>query len=175
MSSHPSLGKRLARAREDAGLDQDMAAQAVGMHPVTLSRYENDKRPAPAEVRQKLAVLYGLPDDTFDDAPAMQQPAATGPAGQIATREIPLHVLTYWRGIIETEHRHLTGLTQSMAAMLDMLRDTTQGIGGFIDSGVLPMPSPDPEAQALVDRARTRAHQELARMQTPPRQTAEGA
>lgn len=67
-----SLGRRLARAREDAKLEQEDAASAVGIHAVTLSRYENGKRPVPAAVRRKLAVLYGLSPNTFEDAPADQ-------------------------------------------------------------------------------------------------------
>jgi DNA-binding transcriptional regulator YiaG len=52
-----SRGKLLQRAREDAGLDQDEAGEAIGRTRVTLSRWENGW-PVPADMALSLLNLY---------------------------------------------------------------------------------------------------------------------
>jgi hypothetical protein len=68
--------------------------------------------------------------------------AVTGGPG-VTTVELPLHQLTYWRGIVESEWRHLGNTSRALEALLGMLNDATRGIGSFVKSGVLPEPTSD--------------------------------
>jgi len=78
-----SYGKRLSLARREKGFGQDELAEKVGVHPKTISRWENDKqqpngaqedrllevlevtrdylRGRTSSVREAPAVAYGLP------------------------------------------------------------------------------------------------------------------
>jgi transcriptional regulator with XRE-family HTH domain len=132
----------MRRAREDAGVEQRDAAARAGIHAVTLSKYENDKRPAPPEVRRKLAEFYGLPGNAFEAPPAMQE---AGEEDGMPTRAIPLHVLTYWRGRVEEQvgrfqdvGQQITTATESLRSLLGMLERATDGVTEFLDGGVLP-------------------------------------
>lgn len=58
MSGRERDGKYWKRRREDAGLEQADAAERVGLHRVTLSRYERNIATIPGEVREKLERLY---------------------------------------------------------------------------------------------------------------------
>lgn len=53
-----TLGKRLRKAREQAKLTQEEAAQQLGITNVVLSRYENDRRRPDPETMRKLADCY---------------------------------------------------------------------------------------------------------------------
>jgi transcriptional regulator with XRE-family HTH domain len=166
----------LARAREDAGLEQEDVAQRIGVHAVTLSRYENDKRPVPPDVLAKLAAIYGLPGNAFDQ-PTVVPPPESGEVPMVA---LPLHVLTYWRGRVEEQVNTLQGVGQqiqtlgdSLRAMKDMLERATDGVSGLLDSGVLPQP-PGPGGAPLIttDEVRRRVAERQAQLEREARESA---
>lgn len=130
----------MQRAREDAGYEQEEAAERLGVHAVTLSRYENGKRPIPDEVRAKMRSLYRV----------SAKPRSAKQPAEAPTVAIPLHVLTYWRGRVEEQVASVSGVARSLAALQGMLERATAGMTELVDSGVLPAPHPD---VALVEQA----------------------
>jgi transcriptional regulator with XRE-family HTH domain len=60
MSSLSAASINWKRAREDAGLEQAEAALTLGIHRVTLGRYENGHAQPPAELIERMRALYGL-------------------------------------------------------------------------------------------------------------------
>lgn len=58
-----SFGQRILAARKERGLGQDEVASAVGVHPKTISRWENDKQPADLEHVERLASVLGVSVD----------------------------------------------------------------------------------------------------------------
>lgn len=128
-------------------MDQEAAATALGIHAVTLSRYENGKRPVPDAVRVALAELYGLPGNAFDDS-AMQQ-TDTGDAGYAAGDDgglvpVPATTLAYWRGRFDTMADWAHALDTMMQAQREQFARFTQGVADFRESGVLPPAPPRP-------------------------------
>lgn len=65
-----AAGKQWQRWREDAGLDQDEAAEIAGTSRGSLSRYETGKRPMPRGVAEKLAVAYGVTSVARETTPS---------------------------------------------------------------------------------------------------------
>lgn len=55
-----SLGSRLREARKSRGFDQKALAEAIGVHPKTVSRWENDAQPPEGEAVELLARLLGV-------------------------------------------------------------------------------------------------------------------
>jgi Zn-dependent peptidase ImmA (M78 family)/transcriptional regulator with XRE-family HTH domain len=55
------LGLRLRRAREEAGLTQSAAAEALGLSPPAVNQYEAGKRGVDALTLERLGRLYGVP------------------------------------------------------------------------------------------------------------------
>lgn len=58
-----TLGKRLIAARERNGMQQNEAANALGMSNVVLNRYEKDERRPEPDTLRKLADFYGVTAD----------------------------------------------------------------------------------------------------------------
>ncbi len=56
-----SFGQRLRRLRKNKGLTQAELAYRVGMHELSISRYELDKRQPQVEEVRKLAEALGVP------------------------------------------------------------------------------------------------------------------
>jgi transcriptional regulator with XRE-family HTH domain len=52
------LGSNIQKARKAAGLSQEAAAEALGVHFTTLSRWENGRQGIPADMLRRLAHLY---------------------------------------------------------------------------------------------------------------------
>ena len=57
------LGKRLKKARTDAGLRQEQVAEAIGTHAVTVSKYERGVHDPNTELLREMASLYGVSVD----------------------------------------------------------------------------------------------------------------
>ena len=55
-----ALGKTLQRAREDAGLEQSEAAEKLGVHYTTISRWENGRQKVPEAQLKSMVNLYGI-------------------------------------------------------------------------------------------------------------------
>ena len=58
-----TLGVRLKEARRRAGFSQEEAAEAVGVHPITISKYERDIQDPNTDALVGLARLYGVTVD----------------------------------------------------------------------------------------------------------------
>ena len=54
------LADRLKAAREAAGLSQQQAGEASGVHHVSIARFETDKRVPTLAALYKLAAAYGV-------------------------------------------------------------------------------------------------------------------
>lgn len=67
MTYATSLGERLRLARENAGLSQQAAAQAMGIDRVNLSYWETEKRTPGSKQLQQLARTYGMTVATLLD------------------------------------------------------------------------------------------------------------
>ncbi|HAJ60403.1 MAG TPA: hypothetical protein DCP31_14985, partial [Cyanobacteria bacterium UBA8543] len=61
MLSYERLGDRLRLAREQTGMSQTEAAQALGITSAALSQYEKGKRRVEALLLEELSQLYGVP------------------------------------------------------------------------------------------------------------------
>jgi transcriptional regulator with XRE-family HTH domain len=99
MSNHDE-GRVWKRRREDAGFEQDEVADLLGIHRVTLSRYESGARALPPLVKEALGALYSIREHAKSPAPP------------------PLS--DYWRGVLyaaeamaETTHRLLKEARQA--------------------------------------------------------------
>jgi hypothetical protein len=153
-------------------------ATDAGVDPSTLHGFVkpgSESRPK-AKVLGPLLAFVG---DRMRSAANGDRPVHVSDDG--ATVTLPLHQLTYWRGIVESEVRHLSGVGKSLEALLGMLHDATRGLSGFVDSGVLPGPDDDltpaerarmAELRAMVDERR---RQEAAANETPPGRAGGGA
>ncbi len=53
----------LEAARKNAGYTQEEAAQLIGIHSQSLSKYENDSTNLTFGIAEKLCKLYGFPMD----------------------------------------------------------------------------------------------------------------
>ena len=62
-----SFGQRLRRLRKNKGLTQAELAYRVGMHELSISRYELDKRQPKVEEVRKLAEALGVPQSELLD------------------------------------------------------------------------------------------------------------
>lgn len=56
----PGLAGKLKAAREAAGLSQQQAAEASGVHNISISQFENDVRTPSVATLYKLAAAYGV-------------------------------------------------------------------------------------------------------------------
>jgi putative transcriptional regulator len=66
----PTTGDRLRAARSAAGLSQAELARKAGVHKLTVSQVETDRRPASDLLLVKLAAALGRrPDALFPDLP----------------------------------------------------------------------------------------------------------
>ena len=63
-----SFGQRLRRLRKSKGLTQAELAYRVGMHELSISRYELDKRQPQVEEVRKLAEALGVPQSELLEA-----------------------------------------------------------------------------------------------------------
>lgn len=161
-------GLRLQRAREDAGLGQEEAAQLLGVSKVTLSRRENGKAPVDAAEGARMLSLYarharpGAPAPADTDVAHATPAPATGPAGPPPPNGV--HAPSYWRGRMEGAQR-AAALVRGLATTIEHAAVSLEGdVRGIIDSGLLndtgaapttldPTPSPEvmAEARRLLD------------------------
>ena len=58
-----TIGKRIAIARNAAGLNQDQVAEAINVHKQTISRWKSGKRVPNGEEIRALAVVLGCSGD----------------------------------------------------------------------------------------------------------------
>ena len=58
-----TLGTRLKNARRIRGLSQEQVAEMIGMHPVTISKYERDLQDPATNALKAMANLYGVSAD----------------------------------------------------------------------------------------------------------------
>lgn len=100
---HASEGVFWQRAREDAGLEQQAAAQQLAIHPVTLSRYETGAREIPRDVVERMTRLYRV-------APAP-----------------PMESLAYWSGRQDQMLEHLKRMVEEQTRLADDLRRAAFG------------------------------------------------
>ena len=72
------LGERLREARRQAGLRQEQVAEAIGSHPVTISKYERGVQDPSTDLLSAMARLYQvsldwlLAHDLLDPDPDLQ-------------------------------------------------------------------------------------------------------
>jgi transcriptional regulator with XRE-family HTH domain len=71
----PTLGELLRRARKAAGKEQGDLATAMGVHPKTISRWENDKQLPERQHFPILARELGVPETYFQQL-RVREPAA---------------------------------------------------------------------------------------------------
>jgi transcriptional regulator with XRE-family HTH domain len=76
--SNIQTGREWQRRREDAGLEQDQAAESLGIHRVTLSRYESGQRAIPPRVVREMGRLYGI-----SAAPVARETTPTDPVAAL--------------------------------------------------------------------------------------------
>jgi transcriptional regulator with XRE-family HTH domain len=133
------IGPRLQRARERAGLTQEAAATALGVHVVTLSRWEGDKQGVKAGPLQQMAELYGVPVGALvdpgregsDSAQAVSENvprgayAASGREGRDVLRDLRLAQNDVARNLIElgASDELLAEATRLFADMASAVRD----------------------------------------------------
>ena len=82
-----NLGEVLARARRQAGLSQEEAAEAVGLNRVVLSYYESGRRQPPLGTLIALARLYGVSLPALLEG--LEEPMSAQPASEILYRAAP--------------------------------------------------------------------------------------
>ena len=82
-----NLGEILARARRQAGLSQEEAAEAVGLNRVVLSYYESGRRQPPLGTLLALARLYGVSLPALLEG--LEGPMSAQPASEILYRAAP--------------------------------------------------------------------------------------
>lgn len=70
-----ALGRRIAHLRRAAGISRSEAAQALGIHPDTLSRYERGRLPIP--LPRLLALADRFATEPADLLPPRRADAAT--------------------------------------------------------------------------------------------------
>lgn len=104
-----TLGKRLRKAREQAKMTQEEAAQQLGITNVVLSRYENDRRRPDPETMRKLADCYRVSLDYLfgrqtgngsNDTQFFLRATKLTPEGKLKLMEF-LEMIETW----EKEHR----------------------------------------------------------------------
>ena len=68
-----TLGRRLAMAREDAGISVNEMAERLGVDRRTITRYERNKGVAPKAVRIAYQVICDVPEDFIDGRASITQ------------------------------------------------------------------------------------------------------
>lgn len=150
MADQKRTGRELKRAREDAGIEQEEAARRLGVHPMTLSRYERGVRPVPAGLLAAADTLYGS-RLAAHPAPAGQQAERPGVAGPQNPDTAGLHAPSYWRGRMEASALAATavrGLADTIERLAVSLENDVRGI---LRSGLLTDPNADPSATLVPD------------------------
>lgn len=90
-----TIGERLKKAREDAGLDQEQLAARIGIHPNSVSAYEKNKREHPKRlVVREWARVTAVPEWWIwgSDAP----PELLEPSGRTSGWTYGALSLTTW-------------------------------------------------------------------------------
>jgi transcriptional regulator with XRE-family HTH domain len=110
MASPESLGGRLKRAREAAGLEQADVAAQIGVDPMTISRWERGKHGIKAMHLTALARLYRVPveaissTDPLDESVPRETPEPFSPDPSLA-RNIPPRAYQIVLGYLERLER----------------------------------------------------------------------
>lgn len=107
---HEADGRRWARAREDADLEQATAAEKLGIHPVTLSRYERGERPIPDAVRAEMTTLYRVDAGEVPDLARVSD-----------------HPLLYWSGRVDQMVDHLRQVLDEQQRVARLMRIAATG------------------------------------------------
>lgn len=159
------LGRELKRAREDASLGQEQAAELLGVSVVTLSRRENGRAPAEPPEAARMRAVYAQHGQSSGD---MDVARDTSPAAVQAAPDS----LAYWRGRMER-----TGEITATLARLVGIVDTDvralldSGVLGAVEGASVPRPS-DEEMAALQAVRRRRIAQKMRELEEhgPPRE-----
>ena len=94
-----TVGKRIKRAREMAGLGQAEMARRLGVTAVTAYRWEADRVSAPLDQLRRIAEVTGvrldelLPEDDRGEAPE-EEPVADDPEQQVELAQLALAAAT---------------------------------------------------------------------------------
>lgn len=113
------LGRELQRAREDAGLNQEEAAQALGVSVVTLSRRENGRTRVDAAEAARMRAVYERRGRAGGDANVSRATSRQAPPG--------VDPRSYWRGRMERTSELVTALRSMVSIIDDDLRDLLAG------------------------------------------------
>lgn len=68
-----TLGRRLAMAREDAGISVNEMADRLGLDRRTITSYERSKRPVPRPILLSYQVICDVPADFIEGRAALTQ------------------------------------------------------------------------------------------------------
>lgn len=140
---------RLKAARERAGLTQKQAAEAAGVHQVSVARWETGRAIGARDVA-RLAQVYGVPVGVIlGEADSPSAIAAPG-AG----------LSDYARGVLHAAHR----MSATVTALIEEVMGAAAvpaGSGapavpvpqGYPTSGLVPAPTPTPEQVARAEAA----------------------
>lgn len=184
----PPLNERLRHLREAAGLAQPEAARRIGVHKVQLSKWERGVNVPGTDKLARIAAAYGVPttslvsEDAAGEAETLGRvaPPATNGPDVGATLPISRDLAFYWRGQLDIVHKLLVTLDTSVLTLRDQLAAVTDGVGGFMASGILPdrssaqwqpVPPVSAEARAQAAEEDARALQALREREAAARAT----